>query len=348
MAKRAITYKSAGVDVAKAAKLVSVISGLAGRTPQAKVRTPIGGYASLFEISKTTWLAASTDGVGTKLKLAFDLSLHDTVGIDLVAMSVNDLLCVGATPLFFLDYFATGGLRPDVTKAVLRGVAEGCRQAGTALVGGETAEMPGFYRPGEYDLAGFAVGTVAPKDVLPRREVKPGDVLIGVASSGFHSNGYSLLRKLVRTTGRDRALARTLLAPTRIYAKALSGLLSDSGVKGLAHITGSGFLNVPRISKAVAYEIHLPGPGRRARVFDAVLPRTGLPLQELARTFNLGWGLVMAVSPKAAPKILKTLRARGERAEIAGQVLPLRRGESTFVRVVDAKGFMAVLTGSKV
>jgi phosphoribosylformylglycinamidine cyclo-ligase len=329
-----LNYAQSGVDRAAADQLVDKIAVLAKGTLNKRVKASVGGYASLYELDKKRWLAASTDGVGTKLKLAFRLKEHRTVGIDLVAMSVNDILCVGAEPLFFLDYFATGKLDNGVAEQVLEGIVEGCRQAGCALVGGETAEMPDFYQAGEYDLGGFAVGFVEPKRALPaKKQIKPGDVLIGIGSSGFHSNGYSLLRKLIPDGTAGEALARELLTPTRIYAKALMPLLRKGQIKGLSHITGSGYLNVPRISDQVSYEIELPAD--KPSVYRWVRERTGLKTEELAQTFNMGLGMVLAVSPKKAPGILKALKKSGEKAWLVGKVVKKAKGKPSQVFLKD-------------
>lgn len=326
-----INYAQAGVDRAAADRLVERIGTLAKGTLNRRVKNSIGGYASLYELDAKRWIAASTDGVGTKLKLAFRLGLHRTVGIDLVAMSVNDLLCVGADPLFFLDYFATGKLEAGVAEEVLEGIVAGCRQAGCALVGGETAEMPDMYGAGEYDLAGFAVGFVEPKRVLPVREIKPGDVLIGIASSGCHSNGYSLLRKLLPAGAEGDACAKELLTPTRIYARALRPLIQKKAFKGLAHITGSGYLNVPRMSDRVSYSIQLPPDHELPKVFNWVRERSQLPLAELAQTFNLGLGMVGVVTAKQLKPVLRALNRSGEKAWRVGEVMPRRRGKGSEV-----------------
>src|SRR5579885_1106027 len=266
-----LSYAQSGVDRAAADQLVDKIAVLAKGTLNKKVKASVGGYASLYELDKRRWLAASTDGVGTKLKLAFRLKEHRTVGIDLVAMSVNDLLCVGAEALFFLDYFATGRLELGVAEQVLEGITEGCRQARCALVGGETAEMPDFYAPGEYDLGGFAVGVVEPARALPQaKKIRPGDALVGIASSGLHSNGFSLLRKLLPQGEDGDPVARALLAPTRIYARSLMPLIREGAFKGLAHITGSGYLNVPRMSEDVSYKIELPSRSERPGIYEWV------------------------------------------------------------------------------
>ncbi len=317
-----LNYAQSGVNREAADALVDKIAILAKSTLNKRVKASVGGYASLFELDKRRWLAASTDGVGTKLKLAFRLREHRTIGIDLVAMSVNDLLCVGAEPLFFLDYFATGKLDNGVAEQVLEGIVEGCKQARCALVGGETAEMPDFYQAGEYDLGGFAVGVVDPKQVLPgkaARGPKPGDALIGIASSGCHSNGYSLLRKLLPEGPEGDKKARQLLTPTRIYAQSLGPLIRKGVFKGLAHITGSGFLNVPRMSDQVDYEIELP-KGQLPIIFDWVMEKSGLSLEELVQTFNMGLGMVGVVKAKDAIKTVSQLRKAGEKAWIVGEV----------------------------
>ena len=332
----ALNYASAGVNRVAADRLVEKIAILAKSTLNKKVKASIGGYASLYEFDKKRWLAASTDGVGTKLKLAFELRKHDTIGIDLVAMSVNDLLCVGATPLFFLDYFATGKLLSGVAEQVLKGIVAGCEQAGCALVGGETAEMPDFYHEGEYDLGGFVVGEVAPKKVLPAQTIKPVDLLIGIQSSGCHSTGYSLLRKLLARESRNRSsLMRELLTPTRIYAKSLLPLISKGEFKALAHITGSGFLNVPRMSDRVSYELHLPTFKDRPKIYQWVREASDLSLKELSQTFNLGVGMVAAVAKGRAKTVLKSLERSGESAWILGEVKKRRPGRSSEVHVYD-------------
>jgi len=252
-----ISYKDAGVDIDAGDALVERIKPLAKRTMRPEVLTGIGGFGALVEISKKyrePVLVSGTDGVGTKLKLAFELNRHDTIGIDLVAMSVNDILVQGAEPLFFLDYFATGKLSLDTAEAVIAGIATGCEQAGCALIGGETAEMPGMYADGEYDLAGFAVGVVEKSRVIGGQAIAPGDVVLGLASSGAHSNGYSLIRKLIDVSGiglksdfHGQPFADVLMAPTRIYVKSLLALMQHMTVKGRAHITGGGITgNLPR------------------------------------------------------------------------------------------------------
>jgi phosphoribosylformylglycinamidine cyclo-ligase len=345
-----LNYADSGVNRELADQFVDKIAFLAKATLNKNVKAAVGGYASLYALDKKRWIAASTDGVGTKLKLAFQLGDHRTVGIDLVAMSVNDLLCVGAEPLFFLDYFATGTLNQGVAVQVLEGIVEGCKQAQCALVGGETAEMPDFYTEGEYDLAGFAVGQVNPAHVLPRKEIRPGDILIGIGSSGFHSNGYSLLRKLAAKNTveakLDRkaqdALLRDLLTPTRIYVKAVQPLLGTKTLKGLSHITGSGFLNVPRMSDRVSYEIHLPPAAERPEIFGWLKAQSGLSFEELAQTFNLGIGMVAAVSKTSASQILRKIKRSGEKAWIIGEVKKCRPkvGSEVFIHEAETSAIL--------
>lgn len=330
-----LNYAKSGVDRKLADRLIQKISLLAQTTLNKKVKASIGGYASLYEVDKKLWIAASTDGVGTKLKLAFELGNHKTIGIDLVAMVVNDLLCVGATPLFFLDYFATGKLNTGTTEQVLEGIVAGCLQAECALVGGETAQLPDFYSPREYDLAGFAVGCVSPKKVLPKNKIHPGDILLGIRSSGFHSNGFSLIRKLLMDQPRHVKLTEELLTPTRIYVKSLKPLIENQLVKGLAHITGSGFLNVPRISDQVSYEITLPPLNERPQIFEWLRSKKQLSLEELTQTFNLGIGMVIVVSSKKCSQVLKLLEASGEKAWEIGQVLKLEKGKSSSVKIKE-------------
>jgi phosphoribosylformylglycinamidine cyclo-ligase len=332
-------YEKAGVNRDLADKFVGSISAMVKSTLNPKVKSAVGGYAALYALNKDQYLAASTDGVGTKLKLAFDWDSHDTVGIDLVAMSVNDLLCVGAKPLFFLDYFATGKLKTKTAKEVLSGIVEGCQQSGCALIGGETAEMPGFYQPGEYDLAGFAVGVVSKAQVLSAKSIKAGDVLIGISSSGFHSNGYSLVRKLFKTwkpslkfqalcpwaTTRKKVAAE-LLRPTVIYTRAVEGLIAKNLVKGLAHITGSGFLNVPRMSDKVSYDIQLPPLSERPRAYHwlEAMKNSTLSFEENVQTFNMGIGMVLVCDKAKQRAVLAHLQKSQFKAWNLGQVIKKR------------------------
>jgi phosphoribosylformylglycinamidine cyclo-ligase len=311
--------------------LVENIKPFAKRTMRPEVLNGIGGFGALVEISKKyrePVLVSGTDGVGTKLKLAFELNRHDTVGIDLVGMSVNDILVQGAEPLFFLDYFACGKLDVDAATEVIKGIAFGCEQAGCALIGGETAEMPGMYPAGEYDLAGFAVGVVEKADIISGANIKAGDVVIGLASNGAHSNGYSLLRKIISTRKVDlkqmldgKPLADLIMAPTRIYVKPLLALMKSLTVKGMAHITGGGLLeNVPRVlpQNVVA---QLDGKSwRTPALFDWLRNTGNIAPQEMYRTFNCGIGMVVIVDSRDADKALSQLNAAGETATVIGAI----------------------------
>ncbi|MFO0727234.1 MAG: phosphoribosylformylglycinamidine cyclo-ligase [Myxococcota bacterium] len=342
-----LTYKDSGVDADLGDTLVERIGARAKRTHRPGVVSGIGGFASMFSLKEALEAAkkrglpvenlddplivSGTDGVGTKLKLAFDLKQHGTVGIDLVAMCVNDVLTTGALPLFFLDYYGTGKLEIEVAAAVIAGISEGCEQAEMALVGGETAELPGLYHPGEYDLAGFAVGVVDRKDVIDGRTVVPGDVLLGVASSGLHSNGYSLARKALLDRGglslsaRIDALGETLgealLRPTIIYAKVISALLRAARPKALAHITGGGIPgNLPRVLPPGTRAILDRGSWRRAPIFDLIQKTGGIEEGEMERTFNLGLGLIAAVAPAQAEAALAAIRGAGGTASVVGRI----------------------------
>jgi len=331
-----LSYGDAGVDIDAGAALVERIKPVARATGRPGVLGGIGGFGGLFDLKAAGYadpvLVAATDGVGTKLRIAIEAGRHGTVGIDLVAMCVNDLVVQGAEPLFFLDYFATGALELGVAAEVIGGIAQGCRQAGAALLGGETAELPGFYRASDYDLAGFAVGAVERDALLPRADVKPGDVLVGLASSGLHSNGYSLVRRIVAGTGlgwEDAApfepgasLANALLRPTRIYvASALAAIRATGAVKALAHITGGGIVeNLPRV---------LP-PGLTARIDAAAvrpqpvfrwLAEAGPVIPgEMARTFNCGLGMIAVVEAQAAERVVAAFAAEGEDARVIGEL----------------------------
>lgn len=320
----AIDYKQSGVDIDLADKFVDKIKLMVGKTHDSRTMAAVGGFAALYKMDEERFLAASTDGVGTKIKLAMETNTHNTIGIDLVAMCVNDLICTGARPLFFLDYFATGKLELGVAEKVLEGIVEGCLQGKLALIGGETAEMPGMYSHGDYDLAGFSVGEVYKKDLLDGTQIKAGDTLVGIASSGFHSNGYSLVRKVIDTV-EDKELKAKLkkecLTPTKIYVKTIEHLRKTIGpsVKGLANITGSGMLNVPRMNEGFDYEIsYLPEDIPWA--MKEVMNRTSLNREELANTFNMGIGLVLATdNPEEA---LVALKAADEKAWVIGKVVP--------------------------
>ncbi|MEO6975622.1 MAG: phosphoribosylformylglycinamidine cyclo-ligase [Gallionella sp.] len=339
-----LTYRDAGVDMAAGDRLVENIKPFAKRTMRPEVLNGIGGFGALVEISKKfrePVLVSGTDGVGTKLKLAFELNRHDTVGIDLVGMSVNDILVQGAEPLFFLDYFACGKLDVDAATEVIKGIAFGCEQAGCALIGGETAEMPGMYPAGEYDLAGFAVGVVEKADIISGADIQAGDAVIGLASNGAHSNGYSLVRKIINTHKVDlqqkldgKPLADLIMAPTRIYVKPLLALIKSLTVKGMAHITGGGLLeNVPRVlPENVVAQLdgktwHTPA------LFDWLREMGNIVPQEMYRTFNCGIGMVVVVARKDAEAALKQLNAAGETATVIGSIRA-RRGDEAQTQVL--------------
>jgi len=340
---KSLTYRDAGVDIDSGDRLVENIKPFAKRTLRPEVIGGIGGFGALVEISKRfrePVLVSGTDGVGTKLKLAFELDRHDTVGIDLVGMSVNDILVQGAEPLFFLDYFACGKLDVDTATEVIRGIAIGCEQAGCALIGGETAEMPGMYPAGEYDLAGFAVGVVEKADIISGRNIEPGDVVIGLASDGAHSNGYSLVRKIIGTHKIDlnqhidgKPLSDLIMAPTRIYVKPLLALMKSLTVKGMAHITGGGLLeNIPRVlpenvmAQLDGKSWHTPP------LFDWLREIGNVATQEMYRTFNCGIGMVVIVSKRDADAALAQLNAAGERATVIGAIRS-RQGTETQTQV---------------
>ena len=329
-----LTYRDAGVDIDEGDRLVELIKPIARPTLRPEVVAGIGGFGGLFALDLKKWkepvLVSGTDGVGTKLKVAFAANRHATVGIDLVAMCVNDIAVVGAEPLFFLDYFATGKLGVAQAVDVVKGIAEGCQQSGCALIGGETAELPGFYAGGEYDLAGFAVGCVERSRILDGRGVAPGDVVLGIASSGLHSNGYSLARKaLLEKHPLDWAppelqgltLADALLAPTRIYAKDVLALLEVVKVKSLAHVTGGGLpgnvpRNLPEGTRAVLDARRWPRPA----VFDLVQREGGVPWDEMFTTFNMGLGLVAVLAPSDAEPARAFLSARGLASWVVGGI----------------------------
>lgn len=323
-------YAKAGVDIQKADVFVDAIAKMVKGTLNSNVQKSIGGYAALYRTGRGQFVAATTDGVGTKLKLAFELNRHDTVGIDLVAMSVNDLVCVGANPLFFLDYFATGRLELKTAQAVMKGIVEGCRQGHVALIGGETAEMPGMYADGEYDLAGFAVGSVSSRELIDGKSVRTGDVLMGLDSTGPHSNGFSLIRKLVRGKARDRKFMEQCLAPTRIYVKPVLALHQALGrdLKGLAHITGSGFLNIPRISENVDYRLQYESMDEIPPVFHELKKRGNLSWKELFTTFNMGIGMVCVVSPGQVSRFCRIMAKSGVGCRVVGEVVRSNRART--------------------
>jgi phosphoribosylformylglycinamidine cyclo-ligase len=327
----ALSYRDAGVDIDAGDALVERIRPYAQRTLREGVLAGIGGFGALFEVPKRyrePVLVAGTDGVGTKLKLAFALGRHDTIGIDLVAMSANDVLVQGAEPLFFLDYYATGRLEVAVAAEVVRGIARGCELAGCALIGGETAEMPGLYAAGEYDLAGFCVGVVEKSAIVDGRGVAAGDAVIGLASSGVHSNGYSLVRRIVERSGiawdadfHGRPFADVLLEPTRIYVRPLLALLSELPVRALAHITGGGIAgNLPRVlPEALTAELEAAA-WPRPPIFDWLAREGRVPEDEMLRTFNCGLGMIAVVRAEDSGRALHRLAALGETAQLVGRI----------------------------
>jgi phosphoribosylformylglycinamidine cyclo-ligase len=342
--KTSISYRDAGVDIEAGDALVEEIKPFAKRTMRPEVLGGIGGFGSLFEVPKkfkNPVLVSGTDGVGTKLKLAFQLNKHDTVGIDLVAMSVNDILVQGAEPLFFLDYFACGKLEVGTAAEVIKGIAAGCEQAGCALVGGETAEMPGMYPAGEYDLAGFAVGAVDKDAIINGSTITEGDVVLGLASSGAHSNGYSLIRKLIERSGIDfdsnfhgRKFRDVVMAPTRIYVKPLLKLLAAMPVKGMAHITGGGLTeNIPRVlPEGLTAEIK-KGSWTMPPLFSWLQAQGNVTDDEMHRTFNCGIGMAVIVSAQAAEVAKKLLAAEGEQVWVIGSIRRQQAGEAATIVV---------------
>ena len=329
------TYRDAGVDIDAGDALVDRIKPLVKRTMRPEVLAGIGGFGAMVELPQGRYrrpvLVSGTDGVGTKLRLAIETGRHSTIGIDLVAMCVNDVVVQGAEPLFFLDYYATGRLDVDVATTVISGIAEGCSQAGAALVGGETAEMPGMYHGEDYDLAGFCVGVVEKDAIIDGSGVRPGDAVIGLASSGPHSNGYSLIRKLIAVAGatpatqlEGRALYEQLLTPTRIYVKSLLALIESMPVHALAHITGGGLTdNIPRVLRDGLEIVLQRGSWPRSAVFEW-LARTGaIEPAEMYRTFNCGIGMIVVIAAERAAQAVSLLEQRGEKARVIGEV---RRG----------------------
>jgi phosphoribosylformylglycinamidine cyclo-ligase len=338
--KSKVTYRDAGVDIDAGNTLVEAIGPLAAKTKRTGLLGGIGGFGGLFDLKacgfKDPVLVAATDGVGTKLKLAVETGIHDGIGIDLVAMNVNDIVVQGAEPLFFLDYFATGKLDLGVAETVIASVAKGCKEAGAALIGGETAEMPGVYAPGDYDLAGFAVGAVERDALLPRKDVEEGDVILALPSSGVHANGFSLVRRVVKESGLDWSdpapfapgvpLGEALLTPTRIYVRQiLEAIRETKAVKALAHITGGGLTdNIPRVlPKDLAAEIDL-GAFALPSVFVWLMLEARLDQAEMLRTFNCGIGMVLVVGRRNAARVQKHLRE----GAIIGAIVARKRGEA--------------------
>jgi phosphoribosylformylglycinamidine cyclo-ligase len=330
------TYKEAGVDIEAGADLVATIRPLARSTARPGARGTLGGFAGLFDLAAAGFrdpvLVAATDGVGTKLKIAFATGKHATVGIDLVAMCANDLVVQGAEPLFFLDYFATGRLDRETAAEVVAGIAAGCREAGCALIGGETAELPGMYAAGEYDLAGFAVGAAERDRLLPSAAVIPGDVVLGLASSGLHSNGFSLVREILSEAGLDygapapfmpaTSLGEALLQPTRIYVRSCLEAVGGGGVRALAHITGGGLVeNIPRaLPEGIGVELEAEG-WPMPEVFRWLMEAGGIAPEEMARTFNCGVGMALIAAAGEVDGVEKTLRAAGETVWRIGQAV---------------------------
>ncbi len=318
-----LSYRDAGVDIDAGDRLVENIKSYAKCTMRPEVLAGIGGFGALFEISKNyrnPVLVSGTDGVGTKLKLAFRLNQHDSIGIDLVAMSVNDILVQGGEPLFFLDYFACGRLDVDTATRVVKGIAVGCEQAGCALIGGETAEMPGMYPEGEYDLAGFAVGVVEKDHIITGLTIREGDAVLGLASSGAHSNGYSLIRKIIEKNNTDlsadfegKTLMDVVMAPTRIYVKPVLEMMKHLPVKGLAHITGGGLVeNVPRVLPESVVAVLRKGEWNMPPLFGWLQQQGNVAESEMYRVFNCGIGMVLIIAPELADAAMKILRSAGE------------------------------------
>ncbi|MGA7773823.1 MAG: phosphoribosylformylglycinamidine cyclo-ligase [Pseudolabrys sp.] len=334
--KRGLTYAQAGVDIDAGNRMVELIKPLVRATARPGADAEIGGFGGLFDLKRIGYrdpvLVAATDGVGTKLKVAIETGRHDTIGIDLVAMSVNDLVVQGAEPLFFLDYYACGKLEPEIGAAVVAGISIGCREAGCALIGGETAEMPGVYQGDDYDLAGFAVGAVERDAILPRSDIADGDIIVGLASSGIHSNGYSLARKVVEKTGLpwaapapflpERSLGNAILTPTRIYVNAcITAIRETKAVKGMAHITGGGFPdNIPRIlPKGLGARIDLTQI-TVPPVFQWLAREGNIAQNEMLRTFNCGIGMIVVTAPGEVDAVTKTFERSGETAVVLGTV----------------------------
>jgi len=335
--RRGLTYAQAGVDIDAGNRMVELIKPLVRATARPGADAEIGGFGGIFDLKRVGYrdpvLVAATDGVGTKLKVAIETGRHDTIGIDLVAMSVNDLVVQGAEPLFFLDYYACGRLEPEIGAAVVAGISVGCRESGCALIGGETAEMPGVYQGDDYDLAGFAVGAVERDALLPRADIVEGDVILGLSSSGVHSNGYSLVRKVIEKTGLPwtapapfmpkQSLGEAILIPTRIYVKAcLAAIRETNAVKGLAHITGGGFPdNIPRIlPKGLGARIDLARVAVPA-VFQWLASEGSIAESEMLRTFNCGIGMIVVASPEKAEAVVKAFTRASETVVMLGDII---------------------------
>jgi phosphoribosylformylglycinamidine cyclo-ligase len=331
-----LSYRDAGVDIDAGDAFIDVIKPIAKRTQREGSLSGLGGFGALFEVPKNykePVLVSGTDGVGTKLKLAFDLNKHDTIGIDLVAMCVNDVIVQGAEPLFFLDYFATGKLSPEVAAQVVEGIGEGCIQANAALIGGETAEMPGMYKSGEYDLAGFCVGAVEKSEIIDGTKVKAGDKLIGLASTGAHSNGYSLVRKVIDTYNvpldtviGGKPLSDVVLAPTKIYVRSILSLLKKVDVHALAHITGGGIPgNLNRVLPDGCHAVVKESSWQWPALFTWMMDTANIERSEMYRTFNCGVGMILVVDEADVEKSIKLLTEAGETAFVVGDI---KGGES--------------------
>jgi len=343
--QKSLSYKDAGVDIDAGNALIERIKGVAKRTRRPEVMTGLGGFASLFELPqgyKQPVLVSGTDGVGTKLRLAMDMNKHDTIGIDLVAMCVNDLIVGGAEPLFFLDYYATGKLNVDIAADVVSGIGDGCELSGIALVGGETAEMPGMYEGEDYDLAGFCVGIAEKEEIIDGSKVATGDTLIALASSGPHSNGYSLIRKILEVSNADleqdlngQPLKDALIAPTKIYVKSVLKLINASDVNALCHITGGGFQeNIPRVLPATAKAVINTKSWDLPPVFKWLQENGNVDAFEMYRTFNCGVGMIACVPADKADAAIALLNAEGEQAWIIGHIEDAVEGEEQ----VDLQG----------
>ena len=333
MSQKPLTYADAGVSIAAGNALVKAIGPLARSTSRPGADVQLGGFGGFFDLKAAGYddplLVAANDGVGTKLKLAIDLGDHSGVGIDLVAMCANDLIVQGAEPLFFLDYFATGRLEGDVAEAVVASIAEGCRQAGCALIGGETAEMPGMYADGDYDLAGFCVGAVDRDKVITGGDIAPGDVILGLASSGVHSNGFSLVRRIIADRGWDLGdgLGKQLLEPTRIYVKSLLPLAKAGKLKGLAHITGGGLLeNIPRVLPDGCHAVVDTGTWQLPDIFARLQQGGHVAATEMARTFNCGIGMIAVIARDDAETVSAQLAEAGEQVTVIGTIAAGQRG----------------------
>lgn len=347
--QKKLTYSDAGVNIDEGMRLVDLIKPSVRSTYRKEVIGGIGGFGALFsgrfKELKDPVLVSSTDGVGTKLMVAFMADRHDTVGIDLVAMSVNDILVNGAEPLFFLDYFATGKLDAKRAADVVKGIAKGCKEAGCSLIGGETAEMPGLYNPGEYDLAGFAVGVADRKKIIDGSKITAGDRIIGLASSGLHSNGYSLARKVLFEklgmsvdsvpAGFSAGVGSVLLTPTRIYVKPVLKLVSEFQILGMAHITGGGFTdNIPRVIPRGLKAVIKKGSWTVPAIFNLIQDGGGVEEDEMLRTFNCGVGFALVVRPKDEAAVLKRLKALKEKPFVIGEIAKSRRGKSPEVEYI--------------